>query len=163
PSRAIRKDRLAPRRFGRGSIRWGGLRAALSAWTPAGPPKGRHHPTPVIAPKVKVEMQRHFEPSSSVIWSRLGPTILLNLLICGLAGLYAFAASERVPGLRELLSRIHNRLTIAVTPIPRGDECSAPHAQLTFACCRFICQICFGISDESQSPPFTYHPTVQVF
>jgi hypothetical protein len=41
------------------------------------------------------------EPSSSMIWSRLGPTIVLNLLIWGLGMLYAWAASEKVPGLRE--------------------------------------------------------------
>ena len=44
------------------------------------------------------------EPSSSMIWSRLGPTIVLNILIWGLGTLYAWAMNEKVPGLREILS-----------------------------------------------------------
>jgi hypothetical protein len=41
------------------------------------------------------------EPSSSMVWSRLGPTIVLNLLIWGLGTLYSWASNEKVPGLRE--------------------------------------------------------------
>lgn len=41
------------------------------------------------------------EPSSSMVWSRLGPTIVLNVLIWGLGTLYSWASNEKVPGLRE--------------------------------------------------------------
>ena len=41
------------------------------------------------------------EASRSMVWSRLGPTIVLNILIWGLGTLYAWAASEKVPGVRE--------------------------------------------------------------
>jgi hypothetical protein len=41
------------------------------------------------------------EPSSTMIWSRLGPTIVLNILIWGLGTLYSWAMNEKVPGLRE--------------------------------------------------------------
>jgi len=41
------------------------------------------------------------EPSSSMIWSRLGPTIVLNILIWGLGTLYAWVSNEKIPGLRE--------------------------------------------------------------
>jgi hypothetical protein len=53
------------------------------------------------------------EPSSSLIWSLLGPTIVLNLLIWGLGTLYSWAASEKVPSLREAyreLQRAERRL-----------------------------------------------------
>jgi hypothetical protein len=40
-------------------------------------------------------------PSTSTIWSKLGPTIVLNILIWGLGALYAWAMNEKVPGLRE--------------------------------------------------------------
>ena len=40
-------------------------------------------------------------PSTGMIWSRLGPTIVLNLLIWGLGTLYAWAVNEKVPGLRD--------------------------------------------------------------
>jgi hypothetical protein len=40
-------------------------------------------------------------PSSSMIWSKLGPTIVLNVLIWGLGTLYSWALNEKVPGLRE--------------------------------------------------------------
>jgi hypothetical protein len=40
-------------------------------------------------------------PSSSMIWSRLGPTIVLNILIWGLGTLYSWAMNEKVPDLRE--------------------------------------------------------------
>jgi hypothetical protein len=39
--------------------------------------------------------------SSSMVWSRLGPTIVLNILIWGLGTLYAWAVNEKVPELRE--------------------------------------------------------------
>ena len=41
------------------------------------------------------------EPSTSMVWSRLGPTIVLNVLIWGLGTLYSWALNEKVPGLRE--------------------------------------------------------------
>jgi hypothetical protein len=41
------------------------------------------------------------EPSSTMIWSRVGPTIVLNVLIWGLGTLYSWAVHERVPDLRE--------------------------------------------------------------
>lgn len=41
------------------------------------------------------------EPSSSMVWSRLGPTIVLNILIWGLGTLYSWATNEKVPGVRE--------------------------------------------------------------
>jgi len=40
-------------------------------------------------------------PSTSMIWSKLGPTIVLNILIWGLGALYSWAMNEKVPGLRE--------------------------------------------------------------
>ena len=40
-------------------------------------------------------------PRASMIWSKLGPTIVLNVLIWGLGALYAWAMNEKVPGLRE--------------------------------------------------------------
>ena len=39
--------------------------------------------------------------SATMIWSRLGPTIVLNVLIWGLGTLYAWALHEKIPGLRE--------------------------------------------------------------
>jgi hypothetical protein len=39
--------------------------------------------------------------SSTMIWSRVGPTIVLNFLIWGLGTLYSWALHERVPDLRE--------------------------------------------------------------
>jgi hypothetical protein len=41
------------------------------------------------------------EPSGTMVWSRLGPTIILNVLIWGLGTLYAWATNEKVPELRE--------------------------------------------------------------
>src|SRR5262245_41847421 len=40
-------------------------------------------------------------PTGSMIWSKLGPTIVLNVLIWGLGALYAWAMNEKVPDLRE--------------------------------------------------------------
>ncbi|MHC2708400.1 hypothetical protein ACVIWV_007693 [Bradyrhizobium diazoefficiens] len=40
-------------------------------------------------------------PSSWAVWSRLGPTIVINVLIWGLGTLYSWAAHERVPDIRE--------------------------------------------------------------
>jgi hypothetical protein len=40
-------------------------------------------------------------PTSSMVWSRVGPTIIINLLIWGLGTLYSWAMHEKVPGLRE--------------------------------------------------------------
>jgi hypothetical protein len=59
------------------------------------------------------------DPSSSMIWSRLGPTIVLNILIWGLGTLYAWATNEKIPGLRESyrdLQRAEGRLTRARAP-----------------------------------------------
>jgi hypothetical protein len=39
--------------------------------------------------------------NAALIWSNLGPTILLNILIWGLGTLYAYTFSEKVPRLRE--------------------------------------------------------------
>jgi len=39
--------------------------------------------------------------SSTMIWSRVGPTIIINLLIWGVGTLYSWAVHEKVPGLRE--------------------------------------------------------------
>jgi hypothetical protein len=39
--------------------------------------------------------------NASMVWSRLGPTIVLNILIWGLGTLYAWAVNEKVPELRE--------------------------------------------------------------
>jgi len=61
------------------------------------------------------------EPSSSMIWSRLGPTIVLNILIWGLGTLYAWALNEKVPGLRESyrdLQRAEGKLKRARTDRP---------------------------------------------
>jgi hypothetical protein len=40
-------------------------------------------------------------PTGPMIWSKLGPTIVLNVLIWGLGALYAWAMNEKVPDLRE--------------------------------------------------------------
>ena len=48
-----------------------------------------------------------------MVWSRLGPTVVLNVLIWGLGMLYAWASNEKVPGLRESyrdLRRVEGRL-----------------------------------------------------
>jgi len=39
--------------------------------------------------------------SSSMVWSRVAPTIVINILIWGLGTLYSWALQERVPALRE--------------------------------------------------------------
>lgn len=39
--------------------------------------------------------------STSMIWSRVGPTVAINIFIWGLGTLYAWALSEKVPGIRE--------------------------------------------------------------
>lgn len=39
--------------------------------------------------------------TSTMIWSKVGPTIVLNILIWGLGTLYSWAVNEKVPGLRE--------------------------------------------------------------
>jgi hypothetical protein len=65
------------------------------------------------------------ESSSSIIWSRLGPTIILNLLIWGLGTLYAWAASEKVPGLRESyrdLQRAERKLTRVAKPFETEER-----------------------------------------
>jgi hypothetical protein len=41
------------------------------------------------------------QPNSSMVWSRLGPTIVINILIWGLGTLYSWAFHEKVPDLRE--------------------------------------------------------------
>ncbi len=38
---------------------------------------------------------------TSMIWSKVGPTIVLNILIWGLGTLYSWGMHEKVPGLRE--------------------------------------------------------------
>ena len=40
-------------------------------------------------------------PSSSLIWSKVAPTIIINLLIWGLGTLYSWAVHEKIPELRE--------------------------------------------------------------
>jgi hypothetical protein len=57
--------------------------------------------------------------STSMVWSRLGPTIVLNILIWGLGTLYAWAVNEKVPELRESyreLLRAHRKLDGARAP-----------------------------------------------
>jgi uncharacterized membrane protein len=39
--------------------------------------------------------------SSSMIWSKVGPTVVINFLIWGLGTLYSWALQEKVPDLRE--------------------------------------------------------------
>jgi hypothetical protein len=39
--------------------------------------------------------------SSFMIWSKVGPTIVINILVWGLGTLYSWALQERIPGLRE--------------------------------------------------------------
>ena len=39
--------------------------------------------------------------TSSMVWSRVGPTIIVNLLIWGLGTLYSWTLHEKVPELRE--------------------------------------------------------------
>jgi hypothetical protein len=59
------------------------------------------------------------EPSSTMIWSRLGPTIVLNILIWGLGTLYSWATNEKVPELREsyrALLRVNRKVERARKP-----------------------------------------------
>ena len=65
------------------------------------------------------------EPSSSMIWSRLGPTIVLNILIWGLGTLYAWASNEKIPGLRESyrdLQRAEGKLKRARAPFENEEK-----------------------------------------
>ncbi len=39
--------------------------------------------------------------TTTTVWSKVGPTIVLNLLIWGLGTLYSWALHEKIPGLRE--------------------------------------------------------------
>jgi hypothetical protein len=58
-------------------------------------------------------------PSPWIIWSRLGPTIVINALIWGLGTLYSWAAHEKIPDLREsyrLLLRANRKLDKARKP-----------------------------------------------
>lgn len=41
------------------------------------------------------------QPDPWIVWSRLGPTIVINVLIWGLGTLYSWAMHEKVPELRE--------------------------------------------------------------
>jgi hypothetical protein len=43
-----------------------------------------------------------------MIWSRLGPTIVLNLIIWGVGMLYSWAMSEKVPELREVYQTLNS-------------------------------------------------------
>lgn len=64
------------------------------------------------------------EPSSSMIWSRLGPTIILNILIWGLGTLYSWALNEKVPDLRESyrnLERAERKLKRARKPFEKEE------------------------------------------
>jgi hypothetical protein len=64
-------------------------------------------------------------PTTSMIWSRLGPTIVLNLIIWGIGMLYAWAMSEKVPGLREAyqsLSTTNKRLDRLRKPVESGEK-----------------------------------------
>lgn len=59
------------------------------------------------------------EPSGTMIWSRLGPTIVLNILIWGLGTLYSWATNEKVPELREsyrALLRVNRKVERARKP-----------------------------------------------
>jgi hypothetical protein len=59
------------------------------------------------------------QPSSTMIWSRLGPTIVLNILIWGLGTLYSWATNEKVPELREsyrALLRVNRKVERARKP-----------------------------------------------
>jgi hypothetical protein len=65
------------------------------------------------------------EPSSSLIWSRLGPTVVLNILIWGLGTLYSRASNEKVPGLREAyrdLQRAQRKLTGVQRPFEAAER-----------------------------------------
>lgn len=53
------------------------------------------------------------QPSSSMIWSRLGPTIAVNIFIWGVGTFYSWGMSEKVPELREAyrsLLRVNRKL-----------------------------------------------------
>jgi hypothetical protein len=55
-----------------------------------------------------------------MIWSRLAPTMVLNLLIWGLGTLYCWAVNEKVSGLREAyrqLQQSERRLDKARRPL----------------------------------------------
>lgn len=64
-------------------------------------------------------------PSSSMVWSKLGPTIVLNILIWGLGTLYSWAMNEKVPGLRESyrdLQRAEARLRRLRKPAEKEEQ-----------------------------------------
>jgi hypothetical protein len=46
------------------------------------------------------------QPSGSLVWSRLGPTIVINISIWGLGTLYSWAMHERVPEIRDSYRRL---------------------------------------------------------
>lgn len=46
------------------------------------------------------------QPSGSLVWSRLGPTIVINISIWGLGTLYSWAMHERVPDIRDSYRRL---------------------------------------------------------
>lgn len=48
-----------------------------------------------------VEADTFGHESSSLIWSKVGPTVVINMLIWGLGTLYSWAMHEKVPGIRE--------------------------------------------------------------
>ena len=63
--------------------------------------------------------------SSSLVWSRLGPTIALNLFIWGIGTGYAYAMHERVPELREAfrdMIRANRRLDSVQQPFNREKK-----------------------------------------
>ena len=65
------------------------------------------------------------EPSTSMIWSRLGPTIVLNVLIWGLGTLYSWASNEKVPGLRESyrdLQRAEQKIKRVRRPFEKEED-----------------------------------------
>ncbi|MFZ3350875.1 MAG: hypothetical protein WA268_08410 [Xanthobacteraceae bacterium] len=46
------------------------------------------------------------QPGSGLVWSRLGPTLAINLCIWALGTLYSWSMHERVPGLRDSYRRL---------------------------------------------------------
>lgn len=46
------------------------------------------------------------QPGTGLVWSRLGPTVAINLCIWALGTLYSWSMHERVPGLRDSYRRL---------------------------------------------------------
>jgi hypothetical protein len=65
------------------------------------------------------------QPGSWLIWSRLGPTIAMNLMVWGIGTLVAYALHERVPEFRETyrqLTKSNRKLDQARKPFEQDQR-----------------------------------------